>query len=118
MEAWFQNAPSLKPMLLGNIIVVLRWSHQLESIGFPGRYMNVFGGPPACCPGGASSKFHLIDRPGGPGDRFEFAQGQIELADVSRWRACAGLCAVPTQPRITLRPCPAEPQWREVRAQG
>ena len=90
---------------------------QLESVGFPGRYINVFGGPPACCPGGASSKFHLIDRPGGPGNRFEFAQGQIELADVSRWHACAGLCAVPSQPRVTLRPCPAEPQWREVRAQ-
>ncbi len=91
---------------------------QLESVGFPGRYMNAFGGPPACCPGGASSKFHLIDRPG-PGNKFEFAQarGQIELVDVSRWHACAGLCAMPTQPRVTLQPCPAEPQWREVRAQ-
>jgi hypothetical protein len=35
---------------------------QLESMAFPGQCLNVFGGPPACCPGGAHAnptKFHL-----------------------------------------------------------
>ena len=95
---------------------------QLESMAFPGSCLNVFGGPPACCPGGAHShptKFHITSCGWGPGNRFKFdadgdGHGNITMAGASKWSACADLCAAPTAPLVSLRPCTAATQWTRV----
>lgn len=93
---------------------------QLESVAYPGSCLNVFGGPPACCPGGAdsnSSKFHLTECGGGPGNNFRFDEEteRIALECVAKWSACTGLCAASSSPRVTLRDCSeASTQWKRV----
>ena len=97
-------------------------STQLASVAYPGLCLNVFGGPPACCPGGADSnpaKFHLTKCGGGPGNQFNFtAQGQLALVGASKWSACEGLCIAPTttvSPLVSLGNCSAsDPQWVRV----
>jgi hypothetical protein len=92
---------------------------QLESVAFPGLCVNVFGGPPSCCPGGAHSaqtKFHLTKCGWGPGNAFAYnGHGHIELDGATKWSACVGLCAVPTTPLVTLQNCSAEgSSWKRV----
>lgn len=101
----------------GNRSLWRQVSHpQLESVAFPGFCLNVFGGPPSCCPGGAHSeitKFHMTPCGSGPGNRFDYdGHGHIAL-DAAKWRECAGLCVVPTIPLVTLGNCSAEP-WKRV----
>ena len=97
---------------------------QLESISFPGQCLNVYGGPPACCPGGADgnhTKFHLVKcRLGAPGNAFHSEQFRSEsswnivLADVSKWRACGNLCVAPSASLVTLQSCSASTTWKRV----
>ena len=93
---------------------------QLESVAFPGLCLNIFGGPPSCCPGGAHSnatKFHLTPCGNGPGNKFDYdGLGNIAL-DAAKWHKCSGLCAMPTAPLVTLGNCSGKSmQWELVRA--
>ena len=86
--------------------VVDRGSTQLASVAYADLCLNVFGGPPACCPGGQdsnSTKFHLTKCGWGPGNQFNYTGGQVALVGVERWSACADLCIAPTFPLVSLQ---------------
>lgn len=95
-------------------------STQLASVAHSGLCLNVFGGPPACCPGGEYShptKFHLTKCGWGPGNQFNFTtDDQLKLVGATRWSACDDLCVAPT-PSVTLQKCEDTARWIQMGSQ-